>query len=83
MVDTRFHRVATPARTRQVNRVFHGFSMMTKRQIIDRIIRLNRSATPEFLAAFSEKDLLAYLRQLCATQIERRRERTENLSAIA
>lgn len=48
---------------------------MTKRQIIDRIARLNRSAAPEFLAQFNEEDLLAYLRQLCELRLERRRKR--------
>ena len=37
---------------------------MTKRELIERIIRLNASAKPEFLAQFCERDLRAYLRQL-------------------
>ncbi len=45
---------------------------MSKRQIIDRIIRLNPSATPEFLAQFGQSDLLAYLKQLCEVEFEQR-----------
>ena len=37
---------------------------MSKREIIDRIMRLNRSARPEFLADFKEEDLRAYMRNL-------------------
>jgi len=37
---------------------------MTKREMIDRIQKLNTTAQPEFLAEFSEDDLLAYLHQL-------------------
>ena len=37
---------------------------MTKRETIDRILRHNQSARPEFLARFRPKELQAYLRQL-------------------
>ena len=37
---------------------------MTKRQIIDSIMRFNRSARAEFLAGFSERELLDYLEHL-------------------
>ena len=37
---------------------------MTKRELIEQIIRLNASARPDFLAQFCEQDLGAYLRQL-------------------
>ncbi len=37
---------------------------MTKREIIDRIMRLNRTARPEFLADFDEDDLRAYMQHL-------------------
>lgn len=37
---------------------------MTKRQIIDEILTLNRSAKPEFLAGFEDTDLDQYLRHL-------------------
>lgn len=46
---------------------------MTKREIIDRIHELNRSASPEFLATFGEEDLLAYLHQLQEVLHDRRR----------
>lgn len=37
---------------------------MTKRQTIDEILSLNRTAAPEFLAEFDVEDLEAYLRRL-------------------
>ncbi|MBN1344233.1 MAG: hypothetical protein JXQ73_16220 [Phycisphaerae bacterium] len=37
---------------------------MTKRQIIDAIMRINRTARAEFLAEFSERELLEYLEHL-------------------
>ena len=37
---------------------------MTKRELIEQIIRLNTSARPDFLSQFCEQDLRAYLRQL-------------------
>ena len=37
---------------------------MTKRDIIDRVMDLNPSAKPEFLAEFSHQDLAEYLRHL-------------------
>ncbi|MEE9295282.1 MAG: hypothetical protein V3W34_10035 [Phycisphaerae bacterium] len=37
---------------------------MTKRELIDRISSVNRSATRDFLAEFSERDLADYMRQL-------------------
>jgi len=43
---------------------------MTKREIIDQIMRLNRSAKPGFLARFSAENLLAYLHQLKELQYE-------------
>jgi hypothetical protein len=47
---------------------------MTKRELIDRIMRLNRSARAEFLASFTEQDLRDYLRQLKELALERRTE---------
>ena len=38
---------------------------MSKRELIDEIIRVNRTATPEFLARFAESDLKAYLDRVC------------------
>ena len=46
---------------------------MNKRQIIERIMHLNHSAAPEFLAQFEEHDLVAYLKQLCLIELKRRR----------
>ena len=37
---------------------------MTKRQIIEEIMEMNRSARAEFLASFSERELLDYLEHL-------------------
>ena len=37
---------------------------MSKRELIDRIMELNRSARIEFLQYFSENELADYLRQL-------------------
>lgn len=37
---------------------------MSKRELMDRIIQINRSARLEFLQQFSESELEDYLRQL-------------------
>jgi hypothetical protein len=37
---------------------------MSKRELIDRIMELNRSARREFLQCFTENELADYLRQL-------------------
>ena len=37
---------------------------MSKRELIDCICEINRSAKPEFLAHFSEEDLNTYLEHL-------------------
>lgn len=51
---------------------------MSKRDLIDRIRRLNPTARAEFLASFNEDDLLAYLHQLQEVEREHRlAERTE------
>jgi len=47
---------------------------MTKRQIIDRVMRLNATAAPEFLAQFRERDLLDYLRHLAEVEFENRQK---------
>ena len=39
---------------------------MTKQELIDHIMRLNRSATEEFLSEFEENELDHYLRKLLA-----------------
>jgi len=41
---------------------------MSKRELIERIMGLNRSARREFLQCFSENELVDYLRQLEAVQ---------------
>jgi hypothetical protein len=46
---------------------------MSKREIIDRIMRLNRTAQPEFLAEFDEQDLQLYMEHL--ESVEEPRER--------
>lgn len=37
---------------------------MDKKELIDRICQINKSAKPEFLAKFSERELNAYLQHL-------------------
>jgi len=43
---------------------------MSKRELIDYIREINRSARPEFLAHFSEEDLNAYLEHLMETDLD-------------
>ena len=43
---------------------------MSKRELIDYIREINRSARPEFLAAFSKEDLNAYLEHLMDLDLE-------------
>ena len=47
---------------------------MSKRELIDRIMELNRSARREFLLEFNENELDDYLRQLesVMTRVDRR-----------
>ena len=45
---------------------------MTKRQLIDEIININRSARADFLAKFGDSDLDEYLRHLLAVKRPRR-----------
>ena len=52
---------------------------MSKRELIEQITSLNRSARAEFLARFSEEELRDYLRQLRELSIE---HRTEDLLAM-
>lgn len=44
---------------------------MTKRQLIDQIIQINRSADPSFLAQFDPDDLSDYLQHLRLAQTPR------------
>jgi hypothetical protein len=43
---------------------------MSKREIIDFIIEINRGAKPEFLAQFSAEDLDLYLEHLMELDLE-------------
>jgi hypothetical protein len=44
---------------------------MSKRELIDCICEINRSARPEFLAGFSEDDLSNYLEHLMELDLEK------------
>lgn len=41
---------------------------MSKRELIEAIIKHNTTAAPEFLARFAESDLKAYLDRVCIVQ---------------
>jgi hypothetical protein len=43
---------------------------MSKREVIDCICEINRSAKPEFLANFSEEELNTYLEHLMELDVE-------------
>ena len=43
---------------------------MSKRELIDRICEINKSAKPEFLANFSEEELHTYLEHLMELNLE-------------
>ena len=43
---------------------------MSKREIIDQILEINRGAKPEFLAQFSVEDLDVYLEHLMELDLE-------------
>ena len=43
---------------------------MSKRELIDCICEINRSAKPEFLANFSEEELNTYLEHLMELDVE-------------
>ena len=43
---------------------------MSKRELIDYICEINRSAKPEFLSNFSEEELNAYLEHLMELDLE-------------
>ena len=43
---------------------------MSKRELIDYICEINKSARPEFLANFSEEDLSSYLEHLMELDLE-------------
>jgi hypothetical protein len=43
---------------------------MDKKDLIDRICAINKTAKPEFLAKFSEEDLKAYLEHLMKLDLQ-------------
>jgi len=43
---------------------------MSKRELIDCILEINKSAKPEFLAAFAEDELNEYLEHLMELDLE-------------
>lgn len=43
---------------------------MSKRELIDCICEINKSAKPEFLASFREEDLKSYLEHLMELDLE-------------
>lgn len=43
---------------------------MSKRELIDHICEINKSAKPEFLAIFSKEDLYTYLEHLMELNLE-------------
>ena len=44
---------------------------MSKRELIDSICEINKTAKPEFLASFSEEDLNAYLEHLMELELQK------------
>jgi len=49
---------------------FEGSVLMSKRELIDYICEINKTAKPEFLANFSEEELNAYLEHLMELDLE-------------
>jgi hypothetical protein len=49
---------------------FEGLVDMSKRELIDYICEINKSAKPEFLANFSEEELNAYLEHLMELDLD-------------
>jgi hypothetical protein len=49
---------------------FEGWIRMSKRELIDYICRINKTAKPEFLAGFSEEELNDYLEHLMELDLE-------------
>jgi hypothetical protein len=49
---------------------FEGPVDMSKRELIDYICEINKSAKPEFLANFSEEELNAYLEHLMELDLD-------------
>ena len=58
---------------RRLSRIFISFEgcvCMSKRELIDYICKINRTAKPEFLASFSEEELNDYLEHLMELDLE-------------
>ena len=55
---------------------------MSKRDMIDTIHRLNPTATSDFLASFTEDELLAYLHQLQEIARDRRAQKSGKEPAL-
>ena len=49
---------------------FEGCVFMSKRELIDYICKINKSAKPEFLANFTEEELNDYLEHLMELDLE-------------
>ena len=49
---------------------FEGCVYMSKRELIDYICKINKSAKPEFLANFTEEELNDYLEHLMELDLE-------------
>jgi hypothetical protein len=49
---------------------FEGCGRMTKRELIDYICKINKTAKPEFLADFTEEQLNAYLEHLMELDLQ-------------
>jgi hypothetical protein len=60
----RLCRYPSVERRRRTGGAVSSGEIMSKRETIERIQKLNPTARPDFLESFHEEDLLAYLRQL-------------------
>jgi hypothetical protein len=57
-------RIETAPHQTSAANTLSGESSMSKRELIDAILKHNRTAAPEFLAQFTESDLKAYLERM-------------------
>ena len=53
-----------------IKNFIEGFGDMSKRELIDCICEINKSAKPEFLAGFAEGELKNYLEHLMELDLE-------------
>jgi hypothetical protein len=53
-----------------LEKIIEGFGDMSKRELIDCICEINKSAKPEFLAGFAEDELKNYLEHLMELDLE-------------